>query len=524
MNNEVRCDCTFVDDGNVSWCSVCPVPIVEWWLDCENCRHLTVVGLHDTGLNLSVKRTCQPALFTETFWAIHHGVNISILSQPDTNAVQTTSCPLAHRFGFNSPHCYTLTCALSTANSTFWWSCTRLERDTHLPTSQGQLTLFLTTWVKEGHSPSCIHHHQKHHHHHHQCATHCHRWTRKESQGRRQVYSSSSTTTTTTTSTTTKNTTTTTNSALLTVTGEQGKSHKEGDRSIHPPLPPPPLSPSPLKTPPTTMPYHHHHYLHHYLNHHQKHHHYHHHHQCPTHCHRWTRKESQGRRQVYSSSSTTTTTTSTTTKNTTTNNNVLLTITGEKGKKHKEGDRSNHPLLPPPPLSPSPLKTPTTTTMPYHHHHNLYHHYLNHHQKHHHHHHHHHHQCPTHCHSWTGKESQGRRRVYSSSSATTTTSTTTKNTTTTTNNVLLTVTGEQGKSHKEGDRSIHPLPLPLPLLLWRLQRAWFLAVGDPWPAPRKGLSSGRRCGGRCGARTCCTAESWAGGQRMVVITVRGDGS
>ena len=23
--------------------------MVEWRLDCENCRHLTVVGLHDTG-------------------------------------------------------------------------------------------------------------------------------------------------------------------------------------------------------------------------------------------------------------------------------------------------------------------------------------------------------------------------------------------------------------------------------------------------------------------------------------------
>ena len=25
------------------------VPMVKWRLDCENCRHLTVVGLHDTG-------------------------------------------------------------------------------------------------------------------------------------------------------------------------------------------------------------------------------------------------------------------------------------------------------------------------------------------------------------------------------------------------------------------------------------------------------------------------------------------
>ena len=40
---------SFDNDGNASWYSVCRVPIVEWRLDCENCRHLTVVGLHDTG-------------------------------------------------------------------------------------------------------------------------------------------------------------------------------------------------------------------------------------------------------------------------------------------------------------------------------------------------------------------------------------------------------------------------------------------------------------------------------------------
>ena len=49
-NDEVRCDCTCADDGNASWYSVCRVPMVEWRLDCEDCRHLTVVGLHDTGL------------------------------------------------------------------------------------------------------------------------------------------------------------------------------------------------------------------------------------------------------------------------------------------------------------------------------------------------------------------------------------------------------------------------------------------------------------------------------------------
>ena len=40
---------SFADDGNASWYSVCRVPMVEWWFDCEDCRPVTVVGLHDTG-------------------------------------------------------------------------------------------------------------------------------------------------------------------------------------------------------------------------------------------------------------------------------------------------------------------------------------------------------------------------------------------------------------------------------------------------------------------------------------------
>ena len=43
---------SFADDGNASWYSVCRVPMVEWRLHCENCRHLTVVGLHFTGPSL----------------------------------------------------------------------------------------------------------------------------------------------------------------------------------------------------------------------------------------------------------------------------------------------------------------------------------------------------------------------------------------------------------------------------------------------------------------------------------------
>ena len=48
-NDEMRCDCTFTYDGNASRYSVCRVPMVEWRLDCQNCRYFTVVGLHDTG-------------------------------------------------------------------------------------------------------------------------------------------------------------------------------------------------------------------------------------------------------------------------------------------------------------------------------------------------------------------------------------------------------------------------------------------------------------------------------------------
>ena len=45
---------SFTDNGNASWYSVCRVPMVEWRLDCEVYRHLTVVGLHDTGPRVSI--------------------------------------------------------------------------------------------------------------------------------------------------------------------------------------------------------------------------------------------------------------------------------------------------------------------------------------------------------------------------------------------------------------------------------------------------------------------------------------
>ena len=34
--DKVRCDCTFADDANASWYSICRVPMVEWRLDCNN--------------------------------------------------------------------------------------------------------------------------------------------------------------------------------------------------------------------------------------------------------------------------------------------------------------------------------------------------------------------------------------------------------------------------------------------------------------------------------------------------------
>ena len=45
---------SLADDDNASWYSVCRVPVMEWRLDCENCHHLTVVGLHDTGPRTAV--------------------------------------------------------------------------------------------------------------------------------------------------------------------------------------------------------------------------------------------------------------------------------------------------------------------------------------------------------------------------------------------------------------------------------------------------------------------------------------
>ena len=63
-NEEGRCDCTFADDGNASWYSVCWVPMVEWrwdwkllsldgrrppWYRPLDCRGVSIFGMLWTG-------------------------------------------------------------------------------------------------------------------------------------------------------------------------------------------------------------------------------------------------------------------------------------------------------------------------------------------------------------------------------------------------------------------------------------------------------------------------------------------
>ena len=67
-NDEVMCDCTFADDSNASWYSVCRVLIVELRLACEDSHHLMVISLHDTSPRMlivkfvtvmSIRNFCQ---------------------------------------------------------------------------------------------------------------------------------------------------------------------------------------------------------------------------------------------------------------------------------------------------------------------------------------------------------------------------------------------------------------------------------------------------------------------------------
>ena len=49
VNLQSHLTSSFADYGNASWYLVCRVSMVEWRLDRENCSHLMVIGLHDTG-------------------------------------------------------------------------------------------------------------------------------------------------------------------------------------------------------------------------------------------------------------------------------------------------------------------------------------------------------------------------------------------------------------------------------------------------------------------------------------------
>ena len=65
VNVQSHLTSSFAVDGNASWYSVCWVTRLEWRLSCENCRHLTVVGLHDTGpcwaVRIQIPRSCRLA-------------------------------------------------------------------------------------------------------------------------------------------------------------------------------------------------------------------------------------------------------------------------------------------------------------------------------------------------------------------------------------------------------------------------------------------------------------------------------
>ena len=65
-------------DGNASWYSVCRVPVVEWRLDCEDCRHLTVIGLHDTGPRCR-KRSVRLSFFYPFLTSFFGGMSCFIL-------------------------------------------------------------------------------------------------------------------------------------------------------------------------------------------------------------------------------------------------------------------------------------------------------------------------------------------------------------------------------------------------------------------------------------------------------------
>ena len=87
---------SFADDGNASWYSVCRVSMVEWRLDCENCRHSTVVGLHDSDPRAVWKQfTSRPGISGAHF-------PIHLPSHCLVGLVVKASAPRAEDPGFDS--------------------------------------------------------------------------------------------------------------------------------------------------------------------------------------------------------------------------------------------------------------------------------------------------------------------------------------------------------------------------------------------------------------------------------------
>ena len=92
---------SFTDDGNASWYSVCQVPT-----DCENCRHLTVVGLYDTG-----PRCFHTFLASKHHWLLLSSSTITDLSwghQVRTKQNCLLHCTFLNWSGWNLKWCWKL--------------------------------------------------------------------------------------------------------------------------------------------------------------------------------------------------------------------------------------------------------------------------------------------------------------------------------------------------------------------------------------------------------------------------------
>ena len=127
-NDEVRCDCTFADDCSASWYSVCRVPMVEWRLYCEDCRHLTVVGLHDTGPSSYVVFFCEE-------WCAHGAVR----GEKVNLACKEVTCGRGHIVTACDPVGFVGWCLACSRDVTAWCSC--LSRSDQGPVSWRPMTV-----------------------------------------------------------------------------------------------------------------------------------------------------------------------------------------------------------------------------------------------------------------------------------------------------------------------------------------------------------------------------------------------